>query len=80
MLLDSFPSGTIVVIDESAGIISKNSYIRTINSGNTKTYYTDIDYMAEVVVGNKIRQVKISEQEYWQYKIGMDVILVPKVV
>ena len=32
--------------------------------------------MAEVIVDNKIRQVKISEQEYWQYKIGMDVILV----
>ena len=53
-----------------------NSYLRTINSGKTKTYYTDIDYMAEVVVGNKVQQVEVSEREYWQYEIGMDVILV----
>lgn len=78
LLIDS-ASGTIVAIYESPGIISdlyKNSYLRTINAGKTKTYYTDIDYMAEVVVGNKVQQVEISEREYWQYEIGMDVILV----
>lgn len=78
LLIDS-ASGTIVAIYESPGIISdlyKNSYLRTINSGKTKTYYTDIDYMAEVVVGNKVQRVEISEREYWQYEIGMDVILV----
>jgi hypothetical protein len=32
--------------------------------------------MAEVVVGNKVQQVEVSEREYWQYEIGMDVILV----
>ena len=78
LMIDS-ASGTIVAIDESPGVISnlyKNSYLRTINAGKTKTYYTDIDYMAEVVVDNKVQQVEISEQEYWQYEIGMDVILV----
>lgn len=78
LMIDS-ASGTIVAIDESPGVISdlyKNSYLRTINSGKTKTYYTDIDYMAEVVVGNKVQQVEVSEREYWQYEIGMNVILV----
>lgn len=78
LLIDS-ASGTIVAIDESPGVISdlyKNSYLRTITTGKTKTYYTDIDYMAEVVVGNKVQQVEVSEREYWQYEIGMDVILV----
>lgn len=78
VMIDS-ASGTIVAIYESPGVISdlyKNSYLRTINSGKTKTYYTDIDYMAEVVVGNKVQQVEVSEREYWQYEIGMDVILV----
>ena len=78
LLIDS-ASGTIVAIDESPGVISdlyKNSYLRTINTGKTKTYYTDIDYMAEVVVGNKVQQVEISEREYWQYEVGMEVILV----
>ena len=78
LLIDS-ASGTIVAINESPGVISdlyKNSYLRTINSGKTKTYYTDIDYMAEVVVGNKVQQVEVSEREYWQYEIGMEVILV----
>ena len=78
LLIDS-ASGTIVAVDESPGVISdlyKNSYLRTINTGKTKTYYTDIDYMAEVVVGNKVQQVEVSEREYWQYEIGMEVILV----
>lgn len=78
LLIDS-ASGTIVAIDESPGVISdlyKNSYLRTINTGKTKTYYTDIDYMAEVIVGNKVQQVEVSEREYWQYEIGMEVILV----
>lgn len=69
-------SGTIVAIDESPGIISdlyKTSYVRTIGSDQTKTYYTDI---AEVIVGNKVQRVEISEQEYWQCKVGMEVILV----
>lgn len=78
LMIDS-ATGTIVAVYENPGIISdlyKNSYLRTINSGKTKTYYTDIDYMAEVVIGNKVQQVEISEREYWQYEIGMDVILV----
>jgi hypothetical protein len=78
VLIDSV-SGTLVAIDETPGVISdlyKTSYLRTINAGKTKTYYTDIDYMAEVVVGNKVQQVEITEREYWQYEIGMDVILV----
>lgn len=77
-LIDS-ASGTIVAIDESPGVISdlyKTSYVRTIGSGQTKTYYTDIDYIAEVISGNKVQRVEISEQEYWQCKVGMDVILV----
>ena len=78
LLIDS-ASGTIVAIDESPGVISdlyKNFYARTTGSGQTKTYYTDTDYIAEVVVGNKIQRVEVSEQEYWQCKIGMKVILV----
>ena len=77
-LIDS-ASGTIIAIDESPGVISdlyKTSYVRTIGSDQTKTYYTDTDYIAEVIAGNKVQQVEISEQEYWQCKVGMDVILV----
>ena len=72
-------SGTIIAIDESPGVISdlyKTSYVRTIGSGQTKTYYTDIDYIAEVIADNKVQRVEISEQEYWQCKIGMEIILV----
>lgn len=78
LLIDS-ASGTIVAIDESPGVISdlyKTSYVRTIGSGQTKTYYTDIDYIAEVISDNEIQRVEISEQEYWQCKVGMEVILV----
>ena len=77
-LIDS-ASGTIVAIDESPGVISdlyKTSYVRTIGSDQTKTYYSDTDYIAEVISGNKVQRVEISEQEYWQYKVGMEVILV----
>ena len=77
-LIDS-ESGTIVAIDESPGVISdlyKTSYVRTIGSDQTKTYYSDTDYIAEIISGNKIQRVEISEQEYWQYKVGMDAILV----
>ena len=77
-LIDS-ASGTIVAIDENPGVISdlyKTSYVRTTGSGQTKTYYTDIDYIAEVIIGNKVQQVEISEQEYWQCKVGMKIILV----
>ena len=78
LLIDS-ASGTVVAIDESPGVISdlyKNFYVRTTGSGQTKTYYTDTDYIAEVIVGNKVQRVEVSEQEYWQCKIGMKVILV----
>ena len=78
LLIDS-ASGTVITIDESPGIISdlyKNFYIRSVGSGQTKTYYTDTDYIAEVIVDNKVQRVEISEQEYWQCKIGMKVILV----
>ena len=78
LLIDS-ASGTIIAIDESPGVISdlyKTSYVRTIGSGQTKTYYTDIDYIAEVIANNKVQRVEISEQEYWQCKIGMEIILV----
>lgn len=77
-LIDS-ASGTIVAIDESPGVISdlyKTSYVRTIGSDQTKTYYTDIDYIAEVISDNIVQRVEISEQEYWQCKVGMEVILV----
>ena len=77
-LIDS-ASGTIVAIDESPGVISdlyKTSYVRTIGSGQTKTYYSDTDYIAEIISDNKVQRVEISEQEYRQYKVGMDVILV----
>lgn len=77
-LIDS-ASGTIIAIDESPGVISdlyKTSYVRTIGSDQTKTYYSDTDYIAEVISGNIVQQVEISEQEYWQYKVGMEVILV----
>lgn len=77
-LIDS-ASGTIVAIDESPGVISdlyKTSYVRTIGSDQTKTYYSDTDYIAEIISDNKIQRVEISEQEYWQYKVGMDIILV----
>ena len=78
LLIDS-ASGTIIAIDESPGVISdlyKTSYVRTIGSDQTKTYYTDTDYIAEVISGNRVQRVEISEQEYWQYKVGMEVILV----
>ena len=77
-LIDS-ASGTIIAIDENPGVISdlyKTSYVRTIGSDQTKTYYTDTDYIAEVISDNKVQRVEISEQEYWQCKIGMEVILV----
>lgn len=77
-LIDS-ASGTIVAIDESPGVISdlyKTSYVRTIGSDQTKTYYSDTDYIAEIISGNKVQRVEISEQEYWQCKVGMEVILV----
>ena len=77
-LIDS-ASGTIVAIDENPGVISdlyKTSYVRTIGSDQTKTYYSDTDYIAEIISDNKVQRVEISEQEYWQYKIGMEVILV----
>ena len=77
-LIDS-ASGTIIAVDESPGVISdlyKTSYVRTMGSDQTKTYYTDIDYIAEVISDNKIQRVEISEQEYRQCKVGMEVILV----
>lgn len=77
-LIDS-ASGTIIAIDENPGVISdlyKTSYVRTIGSDQTKTYYSDTDYIAEVISDNKVQQVEISEQEYWQCKVGMEVILV----
>ena len=77
-LIDS-ASGTIVAIDESPGVISdlyKTSYVRTIGSDQTKTYYSDADYIAEVISGNKVQRIEISEQEYWQYRVGMEIILV----
>ena len=77
-LIDS-ASGTIIAIDESPGVISdlyKTSYVRTTGSGQTKTYYSDTDYIAEVISGNIVQRVEISEQEYWQCKVGMEVILV----
>ena len=77
-LIDS-TSGTIVAIDESPGVISdlyKTSYVRTIGSGQTKTYYSDTDYIAEVISDNEIQRVEISEQEYRQYRVGMKIILV----
>ena len=77
-LIDS-ASGTIVAIDESPGVISdlyKTSYVRTIGSDQTTTYYTDTDYIAEIISDNKVQRVEISEQEYWQCKVGMKVILV----
>lgn len=77
-LIDS-ASGTIVAIDESPGVISdlyKTSYVRTIGSDQTKTYYTDTDYIAEIISDNKVQRVEISEQEYWQCKVGMEIILV----
>ena len=77
-LIDS-ASGTIIAIDESPGVISdlyKTSYVRTIGSGQTKTYYTDTDYIAEVISDNEIQRVEISEPEYWQYRVGMKIILV----
>lgn len=77
-LIDS-ASGTIIAIDESPGVISdlyKTSYVRTIGSDQTKTYYSDTDYIAEIISGNKVQRVEISEQEYWQCKVGMEVILV----
>ena len=78
LLVDS-ASGTIIAIDESPGVISdlyKTSYVRTIGSGQTKTYYTDTDYIAEVISDNEIQRVEISEPEYWQYRVGMKIILV----
>ena len=78
LLIDS-ASGTIIAIDESPGVISdlyKTSYVRTIGSDQTKTYYTDTDYIAEIISDNKVQRVEISEQEYWQCKVGMKVILV----
>ena len=77
-LIDS-ASGTIIAIDESPGVISdlyKTSYVRTMGSDQTKTYYSDTDYIAEIISNNKIQRVEISEQEYWQCKVGMEVILV----
>ena len=77
-LIDS-ASGTIIAIDESPGVISdlyKTSYVRTTGSGQTKTYYSDTDYIAEVISGNIVQRVEISEQEYWQCKVGMEVILI----
>ena len=78
LLIDS-ASGTIIAIDENPGVISdlyKTSYVRTIGSDQTKTSYTDTDYIAEVISDNKVQRVEISEQEYWQCKVGMEVILV----
>ena len=78
LLIDS-ASGTIIAIDKSPGVISdlyKTSYVRTIGSDQTKTYYTDTDYIAEVISDNKVQRVEISEQEYWQCKVGMEIILV----
>ena len=78
LLIDS-ASGTIIAIDENPGVISdlyKTSYVRTMGSDQTKTYYTDTDYIAEVISDNTVQRVEISEQEYWQYKVGMEVILV----
>lgn len=78
LLIDS-ASGTIIAVDESPGVISdlyKTSYVRTMGSDPTKTYYSDTDYIAKIISNNKIQRVEISEQEYRQYKVGMEVILV----
>ena len=72
-------TGTVIAIDESPGVIMdlyKTSHLRTTTSGKTKIYYTDIDYMAEVMTDNAITQVEITEKEYWIYKTGDNIILV----
>ena len=71
-------SGTVIAVTDEPGVIMdlyKHSYLRTINAGKTKTYYTDIDYFAEVLVGSQIHQVEITEREYFTLYTGEEVIL-----
>lgn len=71
-------SGTVIAVTDDPGVIMdlyKHSYLRTINAGKTKTYYTDIDYFAEVMVDSQILQVEITEREYFTLYTGEEVIL-----
>lgn len=71
-------SGTIIAVTDEPGVIMdlyKHSYLRTISTGKTKTYYTDIDYFAEVMVDSQIYQVEITEREYFTLYTGEEVIL-----
>ena len=71
-------SGTVIAVADEPGVIMdlyKHSYLRTINAGKTKTYYTDIDYFAEVMADSRIYQVEITEREYFTLYTGEEVIL-----
>lgn len=71
-------SGTVIAVTDEPGVIMdlyKHSYLRTISTGKTKTYYTDIDYFAEVMVDSQIYQVEITEREYFTLYTGEEVIL-----
>ena len=71
-------SGTVIAVTDEPGVIMdlyKHSYLRTINAGKTKTYYTDTDYFAEVMAGSQIYQVEITEREYFTLYTGEEVIL-----
>lgn len=71
-------SGTVIAATDEPGVIMdlyKRSYLRTINADKTKTYYTDTDYYAEVMVNSQIYQVEITEQEYFTLYTNEKVIL-----
>lgn len=71
-------SGTVIAVTDEPGVVMdlyKHSYLRTINAGKTKTYYTDIDYYAEVMANSEIYQVEITEREYFTLYTGEEVIL-----
>lgn len=71
-------SGTVIAVADEPGVIMdlyKHSYLRTINTGKTKTYYTDIDYFAEVMVNSQIIQVEITEREYFTLYTGEEIVL-----
>lgn len=72
-------SGTVIAVTDEPGVVMdlyRHSYLRTISTGKMKTYYTDIDYYAEVMAeDSEIYQIEITEKEYYTLRTGENIIL-----
>ena len=67
-------TGQVVATQEVAGMITdmrQSSQVRKVGS----VYQFTHNYYADVLAGNRIYEVHITEKEYYDYSTGMDIIL-----